>query len=255
MQPGVVNDDLKAGIARHGLWYLPDPASAPWSTIGGNVATNAGGACCRKYGVTRDYELGMRAVVGGPVAHGTAVTLGRRTTRGVAGYEMVSRLVGSESTLGVVTEVTLQLRSLSAQQRPGPHRRNREEPPGQPADPTSRLAAPPRPREPAATPSPRCRAPAGRRPGRGPPAPGQAEGGRRSISRLCTCAASGNPGPTRERARRDLGTDRATATPTGPGPHSDGPSQPQERRPRALRPRPRSALDNPWPGLKTMTTR
>ncbi len=66
VQPGIVNNDLKAAVAEHGLWYPPDPASAPWSTIGGNVATNAGGLCCLKYGVTRDYVLGLRAVVGGP---------------------------------------------------------------------------------------------------------------------------------------------------------------------------------------------
>jgi glycolate oxidase len=54
VQPGVVNDDLRAFVAGHGLWYPPDPASSPWSTIGGNVATNAGGLCCVKYGVTRD---------------------------------------------------------------------------------------------------------------------------------------------------------------------------------------------------------
>ena len=60
VQPGVVNNDLKAAVAEHGLWYPPDPASAPWSTIGGNVATNAGGLCCLKYGVTRDYVLGLR---------------------------------------------------------------------------------------------------------------------------------------------------------------------------------------------------
>jgi len=66
VQPGAVNNDVKAAVAEHGLWYPPDPASAPWSTIGGNVATNAGGLCCLKYGVTRDYVLGLRAVVGGP---------------------------------------------------------------------------------------------------------------------------------------------------------------------------------------------
>ena len=54
VQPGAVNNDVKAAVAEHGLWYPPDPASAPWSTIGGNVATNAGGLCCLKYGVTRD---------------------------------------------------------------------------------------------------------------------------------------------------------------------------------------------------------
>ncbi|MEV6493590.1 FAD-binding oxidoreductase, partial [Actinoplanes sp. NPDC051633] len=111
VQPGVVNDDLKAAVAEHGLWYPPDPASAPWSTIGGNVATNAGGLCCLKYGVTRDYVLGLEAVVGGPAGdYGTVVRLGRRTTKGVSGYDLTSLFVGSEGTLGVVTEVTLRLR-------------------------------------------------------------------------------------------------------------------------------------------------
>jgi glycolate oxidase len=111
VEPGVVNDDLKAAVAEHGLWYPPDPASAPWSTIGGNVATNAGGLCCLKYGVTRDYVLGLQAVVGGPAGeYGTAVRMGRRTTKGVAGYDLTGLMVGSEGTLGVVTEVTLRLR-------------------------------------------------------------------------------------------------------------------------------------------------
>jgi glycolate oxidase len=111
VEPGVVNDDLKAAVARHGLWYPPDPASAPWSTIGGNVATNAGGLCCLKYGVTRDYVLGLEEVVGGPAgAYGTKVRLGRRTTKGVSGYDLVGLFVGSEGTLGVITEVTLRLR-------------------------------------------------------------------------------------------------------------------------------------------------
>jgi glycolate oxidase len=110
VQPGVVNNDLKAAVAEQGLWYPPDPASAAWSTLGGNVATNAGGLCCLKYGVTRDYVLGLRAVMGGAAGYGTAVSLGRRTNKGVAGYDMVGLLVGSEGTLGVVTEVTLRLR-------------------------------------------------------------------------------------------------------------------------------------------------
>ncbi len=114
VQPGVVNNDLKAAVAEHGLWYPPDPASAPWSTIGGNVATNAGGLCCLKYGVTRDYVLGLRAVAGGPVAYGEAVRLGRRTSKGVAGLDLVGLFVGSEGTLGVVTEVTLRLRPALA---------------------------------------------------------------------------------------------------------------------------------------------
>ncbi|MDP9827615.1 glycolate oxidase [Kineosporia succinea] len=111
VQPGVVNDDLKAAVARHGLWYPPDPASAPWSTIGGNVSTNAGGLCCLKYGVTRDYVLGLEVVVGGPAGeYGTVTHIGHRTTKGVAGYDLTGLFVGSEGTLGIVTEITLRLR-------------------------------------------------------------------------------------------------------------------------------------------------
>lgn len=107
VQPGVVNDDLKRVCAEHGLWYPPDPASSAWSTIGGNVATNAGGICCVKYGVTGDHVLGLEAVVG----DGTAVRLGGRTVKGVAGYDLRGLFVGSEGTLGVITEVTVRLRS------------------------------------------------------------------------------------------------------------------------------------------------
>jgi len=114
VQPGVVNNDLKAAVAEHGLWYPPDPASAPWSTMGGNVATNAGGLCCLKYGVTRDYVLGLRAVVGGPAGYGTATRFGGRTTKGVAGLDMARLFTGSEGTLGVITEITLRLRPAPA---------------------------------------------------------------------------------------------------------------------------------------------
>ncbi|UJW29501.1 FAD-binding protein [Saccharothrix sp. AJ9571] len=106
VQPGVVNDDLRAACAERGLWYPPDPASAPWSTLGGNVATNAGGICCAKYGVTRDYVLALEVVTG----TGELVRLGRRTAKGVAGYDLAGLMVGSEGTLGVVTEVTVRLR-------------------------------------------------------------------------------------------------------------------------------------------------
>ncbi|MBB5157860.1 FAD-binding oxidoreductase [Saccharopolyspora phatthalungensis] len=105
VQPGVVNDDLRAACREHGAWYPPDPASSPWSTIGGNVATNAGGVCCVKYGVTRDYVLGLEAVVG----NGDVVRLGRRTAKGVAGYDLCGLFVGSEGTLGVITEITVKL--------------------------------------------------------------------------------------------------------------------------------------------------
>nr|WP_245981005.1 FAD-linked oxidase C-terminal domain-containing protein [Streptomyces reniochalinae] len=111
VQPGVVNNDLKAAVAEHGLWYPPDPASAPWSTLGGNVATNAGGLCCLKYGVTRDYVLGLEAVMGGPAGpYGTAVRFGRRTAKGVSGYDLTGLFTGSEGTFGVITEITLRLR-------------------------------------------------------------------------------------------------------------------------------------------------
>ncbi|MEV0703753.1 FAD-linked oxidase C-terminal domain-containing protein [Saccharopolyspora sp. NPDC050389] len=105
VQPGVVNDDLRAACREQGAWYPPDPASSPWSTIGGNVATNAGGVCCVKYGVTRDYVLGLEAVVG----DGEVVRLGRRTAKGVAGYDLCGLFVGSEGTLGVITEITVKL--------------------------------------------------------------------------------------------------------------------------------------------------
>ncbi|KQU39515.1 MULTISPECIES: FAD-binding oxidoreductase [unclassified Rhodococcus (in: high G+C Gram-positive bacteria)] len=113
VQPGVVNDDLRAAVAEVGLWYPPDPASSPWSTIGGNVATNAGGLCCVKYGVTRDYVMGMEVVTG----TGEKVRLGRRTAKGVAGYDLAGLMVGSEGTLGVITEITVKLRPLQDPQR------------------------------------------------------------------------------------------------------------------------------------------
>ncbi len=113
VQPGVVNDHLRERVAREDLWYPPDPASSPWSTIGGNVATNAGGLCCVKYGVTGDYVLALEVVTG----TGELVRLGRRTAKGVAGYDLVALLVGSEGTLGIVTEVTVRLRPLPAPRR------------------------------------------------------------------------------------------------------------------------------------------
>ncbi|HWC20973.1 MAG TPA: FAD-linked oxidase C-terminal domain-containing protein [Flexivirga sp.] len=108
VQPGVVNDDLRKTVGEQGLWYPPDPASSPWSTIGGNVATNAGGVCCVKYGVTRDYVIGLEVVTG----TGEVVRLGRRTAKGVAGLDLAGLFVGSEGTLGIVTEITVKLRPL-----------------------------------------------------------------------------------------------------------------------------------------------
>jgi glycolate oxidase len=108
-QPGVINDALRAAVAEHGLWYPPDPASSAISTIGGNVATNAGGICCVKYGVTRDYVLGLTVVL----ADGSVVELGRRTAKGVAGYDLTGLMVGSEGTLGIVVSVTVKLLPLA----------------------------------------------------------------------------------------------------------------------------------------------
>ncbi len=108
VQPGVINDDLRAAAAQQGLWYPPDPASSPWSTLGGNIATNAGGICCVKYGVTRDYVLELEMVT----SRGDLVRLGRRTAKGVAGFDVAGLIVGSEGTLGIVTEITVRLRPL-----------------------------------------------------------------------------------------------------------------------------------------------
>jgi glycolate oxidase len=106
VQPGVINGSLKAAAAEQGLWYAPDPASWEFSTIGGNLATNAGGLCCVKYGVTGDAVLGLEAVL----ADASVVRTGGRTVKNVAGYDLTRLFVGSEGTLGVITEATLKLR-------------------------------------------------------------------------------------------------------------------------------------------------
>ncbi|KHF44569.1 FAD-binding oxidoreductase [Saccharomonospora viridis] len=108
VQPGVVNQDLRDAVAKHGLFYPPDPSSYDWCTIGGNLATNAGGLCCVKYGVTSDFVLGLEVVL----ADGSLLRTGRRTVKGVAGYDLTKLFVGSEGTLGVITEATLALRPL-----------------------------------------------------------------------------------------------------------------------------------------------
>ena len=92
----------------HGLWYPPDPSSYEICSIGGNVATNAGGLCCVKYGVTTDYVLGLDVVL----ADGTLVTLGGKRIKDVAGLSLVKLFVGSEGTLGIVLEAELQLLPL-----------------------------------------------------------------------------------------------------------------------------------------------
>jgi glycolate oxidase len=106
VQPGVVTATLSKAVAEHGLAYPPDPSSWESSTIGGNVATNAGGMCCVKYGVTAEYVIGLEVVLAG----GEVLRTGRRTAKGVAGYDLTRLFVGSEGTLGVITEITLALR-------------------------------------------------------------------------------------------------------------------------------------------------
>lgn len=106
--PGLTNAEVKAAARAHGLWYPPDPSSFEICSIGGNLATNAGGLCCVKYGVTTDYVLGLEVVL----ADGRAVRLGGRTIKDVAGYDLKRLVVGSEGTLGVITEGLLRLRPL-----------------------------------------------------------------------------------------------------------------------------------------------
>lgn len=106
-QPGVVNADLKAAVAAEGLFYAPDPASYETCTIGGNLGTNAGGLCCVKYGVTRDAVLGLEVVM----ADATVLRLGGKNVKDVAGYGLIPLLVGSQGTLGLMTEATLRLRA------------------------------------------------------------------------------------------------------------------------------------------------
>lgn len=105
VEPGALNAEVKAAAAEHGLWYPPDPSSYEICSIGGNVATNAGGLCCVKYGVTTDYVLGLDVVL----ADGTLVTLGGKRIKDVAGLSLLKLFVGSEGTLGVVTRAVLRL--------------------------------------------------------------------------------------------------------------------------------------------------
>ena len=108
-EAGVINADLDRAVRVHGLMYAPDPASFEMSTIGGNLATNAGGLRCVKYGVTRDSVLGLEAVL----ADGRVIRTGRRTVKGVVGYDLTGLLVGSEGTLAVITSATLRLRQAT----------------------------------------------------------------------------------------------------------------------------------------------
>ncbi len=108
VQPGIINADLNEQLAPHGLWFTPDPASRAISTVGGNIATNAGGLLCAKYGVTRESILGLSVVM----ADGRLVEVGHRTVKGVTGLDLTALMIGSEGTLGVIVGATVRLRRL-----------------------------------------------------------------------------------------------------------------------------------------------
>ncbi|WP_329178644.1 FAD-binding oxidoreductase [Streptomyces sp. NBC_01477] len=112
VEPGVVNAVLSRAVAEHGLYYPPDPSSWEQCTIGGNIGTGAGGLCCVKYGVTAEYVLGLDVVL----ADGRLLSTGRRTAKGVAGYDLTRLFVGSEGTLGVVVKAVVALRPAPPQQ-------------------------------------------------------------------------------------------------------------------------------------------
>jgi glycolate oxidase len=105
VEPGVLNGELARAVAEHGLYYAPDPASRDISTIGGNIATNAGGSCCLKYGVTGDHVAALDVVL----ADGARIRTGGLTRKNVAGLDLTRLLVGSEGTLGVIVGATLRL--------------------------------------------------------------------------------------------------------------------------------------------------
>jgi glycolate oxidase len=106
VEPGVLNAEVNAAAGEHGLFYAPDPASTAICSIGGNIATNAGGMWCAKYGVTRESVLALRVVL----PDGRELRTGRNTIKGVTGYDLNALMIGSEGTLGVVVEATLRLR-------------------------------------------------------------------------------------------------------------------------------------------------
>jgi len=111
VEPGVLTSAISDAARPHGLFYAPDPASMTYCSIGGNIATNAGGMRCAKYGVTKESVLGLTVVL----ADGSLLTTGGVTMKKAAGYDLTALMVGSEGTLGIVVEATLRLRNLSDQ--------------------------------------------------------------------------------------------------------------------------------------------
>lgn len=113
VEPGVLNGDLNRVLEPLGLFYAPDPASAAISSIGGNVATNAGGMRCAKYGVTRQSVLSLQVVL----ADGSLISIGHRSLKGVTGLDLVSLFVGSEGTLGIVVQATVRILPIPVARR------------------------------------------------------------------------------------------------------------------------------------------
>jgi D-lactate dehydrogenase len=113
VQPGLLNGDLQTALKEHGLFWPPDPTSAPYCTIGGNLACNAGGPRAVKYGATRDNVLAVTAVTGA----GELIRCGAPTTKGATGYDLSRILIGSEGTLALIVEATLRLTPIAAQRR------------------------------------------------------------------------------------------------------------------------------------------
>jgi glycolate oxidase len=105
VEPGVINIDLNTALDAYGLWFAPDPASKAISSVGGNIATNAGGLLCAKYGVTREAVLALDVVL----ADGRLIRTGHRTVKGVTGYDLTALFVGSEGTLGVIVGATVRV--------------------------------------------------------------------------------------------------------------------------------------------------
>ncbi|WP_189184762.1 FAD-binding oxidoreductase [Streptomyces albiflavescens] len=112
VEPGVINATLSRAVNEHGLYYPPDPSSWEMCTIGGNIGTASGGLCCVKYGVTAEYVLGLEVVL----ADGRLMNTGRRTAKGVAGYDLTRLFVGSEGSLGIVVRAILALKPQPPQQ-------------------------------------------------------------------------------------------------------------------------------------------
>lgn len=105
VEAGVINASLNEEAGKHGLWFAPDPASREWSTVGGNIATNAGGLLCAKYGVTRESVLSLKVVL----ADGRLMEMGHRSVKGVSGLDLCQLMIGSEGILGIIVEATVRL--------------------------------------------------------------------------------------------------------------------------------------------------